>query len=337
MDALPSASPPFVHFIRVGWGGLRSRADRFHRAAGGFALEAIDAWWEHVVGADWYRMNIDRGVGTPFVHMTMDFRKPVTPRHRLACEVALLRLGASSVRLGVRGRQDGKLCFEGEFVQALLRAPDFVKFKIPEDVLAKLRSAVVADELPSEDGDEAGRDGRRHERDHQLPRRHRFRRLEPGARDVDAFIATVGERVRKARQRKGIARRVLSELSGVSQRYLAQLENGDGNISIGLLYKIAQALDHRIEWLVGADDPWGSETAEFAELYRSASSGLRQKVMDILIAAQPAQLRRQRIGLIGLRGAGKSTLGRRLGAALRSRSWSSTATSRNRAACRSPT
>ena len=136
------------------------------------------------------------------------------------------------------------------------------------------------------------------------------------AEDVDAFIGAVGERVRKARQRKGIARRVLSELSGVSQRYLAQLENGDGNISIGLLYKVAQALDHRIEWLVGADDPWGSETAEIAELYRTASSGLRQKVKEMLSAAQPAQLRRQRIGLIGLRGAGKSTLGRRLGAAL---------------------
>jgi XRE family aerobic/anaerobic benzoate catabolism transcriptional regulator len=139
----------------------------------------------------------------------------------------------------------------------------------------------------------------------------------PGrSEDVDAFIAAVGERVRKARQRKGVARRVLSELSGVSQRYLAQLENGDGNISIGLLHKVAQALDHRIEWLVGAEDPWGSETAKFAELYRSANSGLRRKVMEILVAAQPAQLRRQRVGLIGLRGAGKSTLGRRLGAAL---------------------
>ena len=40
----------------------------------------------------------------------------------------------------------GKLCFAGEFVQALLEAPDYVKFEIPEDVLAKLRSAVVADE-----------------------------------------------------------------------------------------------------------------------------------------------------------------------------------------------
>src|ERR1700723_1529701 len=88
------------------------------------------------------------------------------------------------------------------------------------------------------------------------------------AEDVDAFIATVGERVRKARQRKGIARRVLSEMSGVSQRYLAQLENGDGNISIGLLYRVAHALDHRVEWLVGAEDPWGPEPGDIGELYR---------------------------------------------------------------------
>lgn len=134
--------------------------------------------------------------------------------------------------------------------------------------------------------------------------------------DVDAFIAKVGERVREVRQRKGMARRVLSELSGVSQRYLAQLENGDGNISIGLLYKVAHALDHKIEWLVGSEDPWGSETEKFARIFSSASSGLRRKVMETLIAAQPAQLRGRRIGLIGLRGAGKSTLGRRLGAAL---------------------
>jgi XRE family transcriptional regulator, aerobic/anaerobic benzoate catabolism transcriptional regulator len=134
--------------------------------------------------------------------------------------------------------------------------------------------------------------------------------------EVDAFIAAVGERVRKARQRKGIARRVLSELSGVSQRYLAQLENGGGNISIALLHKVAQALDHRVEWLVGEDDPWGSEAAKFGELYRSATSEQRQKVMAILLPGQPEHLRRQRVSLIGLRGAGKSTLGRRVGAAL---------------------
>jgi XRE family aerobic/anaerobic benzoate catabolism transcriptional regulator len=113
-----------------------------------------------------------------------------------------------------------------------------------------------------------------------------------------------------------MARRVLSELSGVSQRYLAQLENGRGNISIALLHAVAQALDHRIEWLVGADDPWASEGARFAELYRAAPADLRRKAMEALVAAQPAQRRAKRVCLIGLRGAGKSTLGRRLGAAL---------------------
>ena len=135
--------------------------------------------------------------------------------------------------------------------------------------------------------------------------------------DVDGFIATVGERVRKVRQRKGMSRRVLSEMSGVSQRYLAQLENGDGNISIGLLYRVAQALDHRFEWLVGVEDPWSSETETVARLFSASSANLRQKVLDLLQSAEPARLRRQRIGLIGLRGAGKSTLGRKLGAALK--------------------
>ncbi len=131
--------------------------------------------------------------------------------------------------------------------------------------------------------------------------------------DVDAFVAAVGERVRKARERKGIARRVLSELSGVSQRYLAQLESGGGNISIALLYKVANALDHRVEWLVGEEDPWNSEAARVAEFYRQATTEQRQRVMQILDPGRPAQLRRQRICLIGLRGAGKSTLGRLLG------------------------
>ena len=81
----------------------------------------------------------------------------------------------------------------------------------------------------------------------------------------DAFVALVGSRVRKARERKGLARRVLSELSGVSQRYLAQLENGGGNISISLLKRVADALDHRIEWLVGDEDPWNSEASMIAE------------------------------------------------------------------------
>ncbi len=132
----------------------------------------------------------------------------------------------------------------------------------------------------------------------------------------EKFVALVGERVRKARERKGITRKTLSELSHVSQRYLAQLEAGEGNISIALLFRVAGALGHRVEWLVSEDDPWASEARQVASLYASAPAAERQRVMQILNPEQPTQLRGQRICLIGLRGAGKSTLGRLLSESL---------------------
>jgi hypothetical protein len=80
--------------------------------------------------------------------------------------------------------------------------------------------------------------------------------------------------------------------------------------------RVAEALDHRIEWLVGEEDPWSSEEMRVAELYRSADGTRRRRVMEILSPDAPSALRAQRICLIGLRGAGKSTLGRLIGEAL---------------------
>ena len=133
---------------------------------------------------------------------------------------------------------------------------------------------------------------------------------------VTDLLIQVGDRVRKARERKGIPRRVLSEISGVSPRYIAQLESGEGNISIGLLQRVAIALDHRIEWIIGKEDPWNSDTLQMAELYRSADKNTRESVTRIL-SPEPLETRRgRRICLIGLRGAGKSTLGRLVSDAL---------------------
>lgn len=137
-----------------------------------------------------------------------------------------------------------------------------------------------------------------------------------GEAEVRALIARVGERVRKARELKGIPRRVLSDISGVSPRYLALLEAGEGNISIGLLQRVATALDHRIEWLVGEDDPWTSEVLRMADLYRGADAETRARVGAVLSPQPEESLRKQRLCLIGLRGAGKSTLGALAGQAL---------------------
>ena len=100
--------------------------------------------------------------------------------------------------------------------------------------------------------------------------------------EVVRLLRQVGERVRHVRERKGIPRRVLSELSGVSPRYLAQLESGEGNISISLLKRVALALNHRIEWFVGEDDPWNSDVLRVAEAFRSADRATREAVLRSL-------------------------------------------------------
>ncbi|MCP5086086.1 MAG: helix-turn-helix transcriptional regulator [Rhodobacteraceae bacterium] len=133
---------------------------------------------------------------------------------------------------------------------------------------------------------------------------------------MSELIKRVGERVRKVRESKGIPRRVLSEMSGVSLRYLAQLESGEGNISIGLLERVAAALNQKTEWFVGEEDPWTSEATHIAQLYRCADEEVQNSVMRLLNPELAGSKRAQRVCLLGLRGAGKSTLGRLAGGAL---------------------
>jgi len=97
-----------------------------------------------------------------------------------------------------------------------------------------------------------------------------------------AYLSLLGERVRAWRNEHGMTRKALAAASGVSERYLVQLEAGEGNISVLLLRKVARAMGVPVESLVREDTP-------------------RQKP----------------IALLGLRGAGKSTLGARLAEALK--------------------
>lgn len=126
---------------------------------------------------------------------------------------------------------------------------------------------------------------------------------------VDALISLIGLRVRSARKEKGLSRRALSELSGVSQRYLAQLEGGDGNTSISLLKRVAIALDLSIQSIVAENDPISKEAAVVAEQFRKADASTRAQVQRVLDPGKSRELKAERICLIGLRGAGKSTLG----------------------------
>ena len=133
-----AAATVFRHEIRVGWGHCDPAQIAYTGHIPWFALEAIDAWWQaHLHGLGWFELNLDRNVGTPFVHVSLDFSSPVTPRHVLVCEVAPVRLGTKSIEFRVIGRQDGRLCFTGRFVSVFVISDQHgVSIPAPEDIRA---------------------------------------------------------------------------------------------------------------------------------------------------------------------------------------------------------
>lgn len=132
---------------------------------------------------------------------------------------------------------------------------------------------------------------------------------------VASLIECVGTRVREARKAQGMARRELSDRSGVSPRYLAKLESGDSNISIGLLQRVAMALDLPITHFLEQGDLEAGSFHHLAQLLRRADAASRARVLHLLDPERMQRQKAERICLVGLRGAGKSTLGSRIGRA----------------------
>jgi XRE family aerobic/anaerobic benzoate catabolism transcriptional regulator len=133
------------------------------------------------------------------------------------------------------------------------------------------------------------------------------------AGDEDAaFLASLGDRVRELRARRGMTRKILAKDSGVSERYLAQLETGHGNASLGILRRIARALNLPLEALVADAPESPAELAPTVELLRRLTPEQLGEARALLLKTfgdADAEARSQRIALIGLRGAGKTTLG----------------------------
>ena len=134
------------------------------------------------------------------------------------------------------------------------------------------------------------------------------------ADEGEGLLHALGERVREARARRGMTRKILARDSGVSERYLAQLETGQGNISVLLLMKIAHSLNVPLADLVRQKNGQEVELALIEQFLKRLPPHKLALVRSQLIrdfgSTQADRMRR--IALIGLRGAGKSTLGARL-------------------------
>lgn len=137
----------------------------------------------------------------------------------------------------------------------------------------------------------------------------------PGADELSAadsqFLSAFGKRVRELRERRGLTRKLLAREANVSERYLGQLESGDGNVSIILLRRIASALNVTISDILAP----GPEDSPEQRLIRRLLHTLPPHRLEEVVSRLTREFghegagRRRRVALIGLRGAGKTTLG----------------------------
>ncbi len=136
-----------------------------------------------------------------------------------------------------------------------------------------------------------------------------------GRLSAEAFAAAVGRLVRVGRAKRGMTRRQLAQESGASERYLAQIESGQGNPSVMILKSIAEALDVPVIELLPRTNGRSAALNEIMDLLGRMPQSELPAIID-LIAGRAVQEsgadRAGRIALVGLRGAGKSTLGRML-------------------------
>jgi len=126
------------------------------------------------------------------------------------------------------------------------------------------------------------------------------------------FLEQLGQRVRTMRALRGMSRKVLAKVSGISERYIAQLEGGKGNVSIMLLRRVSSAMGAHLEDLIPTAEP-SPDWAVIRDLLRKASPAQIAQIKDVLAGQVGPTYRRKSfagIALIGLRGAGKSTLGK---------------------------
>lgn len=146
-----------------------------------------------------------------------------------------------------------------------------------------------------------------------------MRRAEPEitvADERDPFLVALGERVRLLRARKGLTRRDLAIASDVSERHLASLEGGVGNASVLILRQVASALDSQLAELLGDETTASPEWLLIRDLLRHRTDDElrrgRVALSEVYGEAGSQSARARHIALIGLRGAGKSSLGLRL-------------------------
>jgi XRE family aerobic/anaerobic benzoate catabolism transcriptional regulator len=138
--------------------------------------------------------------------------------------------------------------------------------------------------------------------------------------DKDPFLIALGERLKLLRARRGLTRKALAQLAEVSERHVANVESGVGNASIQFLRQLCAVLNCSLAEMTGDETTSTPDWLMIREVLRGRNEAelaqARTALADLFESPVSEISRRQRIALIGLRGAGKSSLGRLLAAQL---------------------
>lgn len=132
---------------------------------------------------------------------------------------------------------------------------------------------------------------------------------------MDELLQSLGGRIRSLRREQGLTLRALAASSDLSVRFLGDLENGRGNIAVGRLARLADALGTSTSVLVSID-PSDARRRRIASKLARVDGEELDRIEQLLDAAPLAKRSKTIVALLGVRGAGKSTVGRRLAGAM---------------------
>ncbi|MCP5426312.1 MAG: acyl-CoA thioesterase [Gammaproteobacteria bacterium] len=139
------ATAPYTYRRRIHWSHTDAAHIVYTVRFFDYAMEAIENWFQDVVSLDWYRLNLDLHMGTPFVHIDMDFKAPLTPRHDLLVTVEVERLGDKSLSFKVFGKRSDEVdSFEARFTCCMVDNRSMTPISVPERMRNDIQNYIAS-------------------------------------------------------------------------------------------------------------------------------------------------------------------------------------------------
>ena len=142
---------PYVHLITVGWGDCDPAQIAYTANVLSWGMKALEAWCNHCLGVNWFELNMNHGIGTPFVHISYDFTSPITPRGVLECTVYVRRIGRTSLHHIIEGRQTDRFCFTGNMASVFVTAAQLKPVPIPPNMRKSMELYAAGQGRPLEE------------------------------------------------------------------------------------------------------------------------------------------------------------------------------------------